>query len=84
MNTVAPRLTNELANAINENGRSGSPFSLFDCQNKIGTALHTMETHIRWSAQTIHQAYHLDLAETWQTCPRNTCDSAARSLGLKE
>lgn len=31
--------------------------------------------HMRWMAQTIHQAYHQDQGRVWQLCPRDVCKS---------
>lgn len=42
-----------------------------------------MENHIRWAAQTIHQAHHMDHSATWQDCPKNTCDSARQALHIE-
>ena len=32
-----------------------------------------------WTAQTIHNAYHLP-GGTWRSCPNDVCDSIARFL----
>lgn len=83
-NPVAFKLTNHLANAINEVGRPNSVYQLVDSLRDISSALNKWEEHIRWNAQTIHQAYHLELAENWETCPRNTCNSAQQALGIEK
>ena len=36
--------------------------------------------HIKWTAQTVHQAHHLEQTGTWETCPRATCNAAAVTL----
>ena len=84
MNTIAPKLQNDLANAINDKEKVGSSFAIYDAQRDINKFLSAWETHIRWTAQTIHQAYHLRVAESWLECPRNTCDSARQVLEIKE
>lgn len=33
------------------------------------------ETMLKWIAQTVHQAYHTDQLNTWETCPRGICGS---------
>ncbi len=31
--------------------------------------------HMKWMAQTIHQAYHLDESDTYKTCTKDVCVS---------
>ncbi len=31
---------------------------------------------VRWVAQTVHQAHHLDQPGTFHECPKNTCKAA--------
>lgn len=35
---------------------------------------------IRWTAQTIHQAYHLDSTGTFETCQKTICLHAAATI----
>lgn len=36
--------------------------------------------HLRWMAQTVHQAYHTDQAKNWRDCPVNICASTRNVL----
>lgn len=38
---------------------------------------------VRWVAQTVHQAHHQEQPGTFETCPKSTCDHAAKVLGRK-
>lgn len=40
-----------------------------------GTQMRVYEEHIAWTAQTVHQAYHQDIDEPWERCPRDVCAS---------
>lgn len=31
--------------------------------------------HIKWMAQTVHQAYHLEEGDSYRTCTRDICAS---------
>lgn len=52
-----------------------------DCRNAALYA-HLKEDRdmIRWTAQTVHQAYHQDVPGTWETCSRDICASAKKHL----
>ncbi len=40
----------------------------------------TLRAHVRWMAQTVHQAYHDD-PDTWDgSCPKDICASTRRFL----
>lgn len=36
-----------------------------------------LAAHVKWVAQTIHQAYHTDNPGTFLVCPRTVCKSSA-------
>jgi len=36
---------------------------------------------LSWIAQTVHQAYHLEMNGTWRDCPKSICD-AIRQLSV--
>ena len=33
-----------------------------------------------WTAETVHQSYHMMDSGTWRHCPKDICDSIARFL----
>ena len=35
---------------------------------------------IRWMAQTLHQAYHVDHPGTFRECKKNVCDAATQAI----
>lgn len=80
-NGIAPKLINEWANVVKE-GMDEFEIAESGILKRTGEALSQMESHIRWSAQTTHQAYHDDQPGYWWECPKSTCDSARQALGI--
>lgn len=79
---VSVKLANEWANTL----RHGPTYFELVESGMVQKTMETMtrmESHIRWSAQTTHQAYHDDQPGTWTTCPKSTCDSAQQTLGIE-
>lgn len=49
-----------------------------DC-DQFRQAVEKAQEHIRWTAQTVHQAHHHDNGQDamlWADCPKNSCKSA--------
>ena len=44
-------------------------------RERLRTTSHEAMQHIKWMAQTVHQAYHQDKPGTWEDCPRAICAS---------
>lgn len=51
--------------------------------NLIAAAPEMFET-IRWLAQTVHQAHHMDQPGTFRDCSKNTCEAAREMLAKVE